>query len=93
MWDDCDLDKGTLAIRRTLSRGKGGTWELGQPKTASGRRSIALPASCVAALRKHRAAQNAERLRLGPLWDDRGFVFTIERGGAMHVNALVARFE
>ena len=37
-WQDIDLDKGTLSVRRTLSRGKGGTWELGAPKTAAGRR-------------------------------------------------------
>jgi integrase len=92
MWDDLDLDHGTLAVRRTLSRGKGGTWEMGQPKTASGRRSIALPASCVAALRKHRASQNAERLRLGDVWDDHGFVFTNETGGPLHVNSLMCRF-
>jgi integrase len=92
-WDDLDLDKRTLAVRRTLSRGKGGTWELGQPKTTSGRRSITLPDSCVATLRKHRAAQNAERLRLGPLWEDNGFVFTNQIGGPLHVNSLVAQYE
>lgn len=92
MWDDLDLDRGTLAVRRTLSRGKGGTWELGQPKTASGRRAIALPASCVAALRKHRARQAEERLRLGPLRQDHGFVFTNETGGPLHVNSLMHHF-
>lgn len=91
-WEDVDLDRGTLAVRRTLSRGTGGTWELGSPKTAHGRRSIALPASCVAALRRHRAGQNADRLRLGDAWHDRGFVFTNETGGPLHVNALVGRF-
>jgi len=93
MWDDLDLDRGALAVRRTLSRGKGGTWELGQPKTASGRRSIALPASCVAALRKHRARQAEDRLLLGPMWQDAGFVFTNETGGPLHVNTLNYRFE
>ena len=42
-WEDIDLDKRTFAVRRTLSRGKGGTWVLGQPKTTSGRRSITSP--------------------------------------------------
>jgi integrase len=37
MWEDIDLDRGMLAVRRTLSRGKGGDWVIGQPKTASGR--------------------------------------------------------
>lgn len=92
-WEDLDLDHGALAGRRTLSWSEGGTWGLGQPKTASGRRSIALPASRVAALRKHRAAQDAERLRLGAVWGDHGFVFTNPTGGPMHVNSPVHRFK
>lgn len=91
-WDDVDLERGTLAVRRTLSRGNGGTWELGEPKTAMGKRSIALPPSCVSALRKHRAAQNAERLRIGPLWQDHGFVFVNHTGGPLHVNSLDTRY-
>jgi len=91
-WEDLDLDRGTLAVRRTLSRGKEGRWELGQPKTAAGRRSIALPASCVTSLRKHRARQNAERLRLGELWEDHGFVFTNRTGNMLHVNSLAHAF-
>lgn len=93
MWEDVDLTRGTLAVRRTLSRGMGGAWELGHPKTASGRRAIALPASCVTALRAHHAAQEAERGRLGPLWAEHGFVFTNATGGPLHANTLTARFK
>ena len=64
---------------------------MGQPKTASGRRSIALPAAGGDARRKHRAHQNAERLGPWSAWQDRGFVFTNETGGPLHVNNLVAR--
>lgn len=32
---DLDLDRGTVAVRRTLSRGTGGTWELGTPTIAT----------------------------------------------------------
>jgi integrase len=92
-WEDIDFDRGVLAVRRTMSRGKGGQWELGQPKTTSGRRSIALPASCVTVLRKHRANQNVQRLRLGELWQDCGFVLTNRTGGSLHVNSLGAAFK
>lgn len=92
-WEDVDLDRGVLSVRRTLSRGKGGTWELGTPKTAAGRRSIALPASCIGALRKRRVAQNAERLRLGSIWTDHDFVFTNPTGGPLHVNSLMVAYE
>lgn len=92
-WEDIDLERGVLAVRRTMSRGKGGQWELGQPKTAAGRRSIALPASCVTVLRKHRVNQNVQRLRLGGIWQDCGFVFTNRSGGSLHVNSLGAAFK
>lgn len=92
-WDDVDLERGTLAVRHSLIRGNASTWELGAPKTASGRRTIALDKTCVAALRKQRAAQNAERLRLGPIWNDQGFIFANETGGPLHANTVVLRFK
>lgn len=91
-WPDVDLDRGTLAVRRTLSRGKGGTWELGTPKSASGRRSIALPTSVIESLKRHRVRQLERRLALGPAWGAGEFVFTNESGGPLHVNTLVVRF-
>ncbi len=91
-WQDIDLAQRTLAVRRTLSRGKGGVWVLGEPKTARGRRSIALPASCIESLRRHRTRQLEHRLKLGDLWHDHGFVFTNGTGGPLHVNSLVNRF-
>lgn len=56
------------------------------------RRSIALPDSRVQALRKHRAPQHAERLCLGPVWDDNDFMFTNRKDGPKHVNSPVAQF-
>ena len=41
-WADVDLDRRTLAVRRTLTRGADGL-RVGEPKAASGRRAIALP--------------------------------------------------
>lgn len=91
-WEDIDFQSGTLSVRRTLSRGKGGRWEEGQPKTAAGRRSIALPTDCLDALKRHRVQQAEERLRLGPLWEDHGFVFTGHTGRPLHVNSLDVQF-
>jgi integrase len=92
-WDDIDLDRGTLSVRRTLSRGSGGTWHLTEPKTASGRRQIALPESCVAALRMHRLRQLERRMALGPAWEDHGFVFTGRTGAPLHVNSMTVHFK
>lgn len=92
-WEDVDLDRGTLAVRGTLTGGKGGMSLVGTPETAAGRRSIALPASWLAALRRHRARRAADRLRLGPAWADCGGVFANDAGGALHINTLVGRFQ
>jgi integrase len=72
-WDDLDLDAGKLVIRRSLSyTTKEPVFEL--PKNGKGR-SIKLMTCVLEALKRHKAAQNAERLELGMLWKDHGLVF------------------
>jgi len=78
-WQDIDVDAGTLQVRQQLQR-IGGKLELVEPKTRKARRTVALPSIAVAALRAHRARQNAERLALGEAWVDSGLVFTSEIG-------------
>lgn len=91
-WEDVDLDRATLAVRRTLSRGAGNAWQLGEPKSAKSRRSVALPPSCVAAVRAHQDRQGFQRQRLGDGWIETGFLFTSRSGGPLHVNTLDAAF-
>ncbi len=91
-WTDVDLDAGTLSVRRTLSRGESSRLESGEPKTASGRRRIALPGSVVESLRRHRIRQVEYRLAVGPAFEDQGLVFTNETGGPLHPNSLTIRF-
>jgi len=55
-----------------------------EPKTARGRRSIALDPATVAALREHRSRQVQDRLAVGPLWEDSGLVFTWADGRPLH---------
>jgi hypothetical protein len=49
-----DPARGEMSVRRTLIRQKDGSRSFGPTKTAAGRRLVALPPSCVAALRAHR---------------------------------------
>jgi integrase len=91
-WTDIDLDGGVLSVRRTMSRGASSRLENGEPKTASGRRRIALPASVIDSLRRHRVRQLEYRLKAGLAFEDRGLVFTNETGGPVHPNTLSARF-
>ena len=56
--------------------------EGGDTKTRQSRRTLALPARCVEALRKQRAQQTADRLA-ADAWQDTGLVFTTALGTAM----------
>jgi integrase len=91
-WDDLDLAKGALAVRRSLSRGEKGSFEPGAPKTASGRRAVALPSSATEALRAHRARQLAHRLEVGGAYQDQGYVFTSAEGHPLHPNSVAYKF-
>ena len=77
-WQDVDLELGYLRINKQLQR-HDGTFQLVPTKTATSRRTLALPASIVQSLRDHRLRQADERRAGGPphSWD---LVFTTDRG-------------
>jgi integrase len=79
-WSDVDLEAGTLTICKT--RVSIGTQTIEEdPKTERGRRTLPLPADVVAALRRLRATQAAERLRVGAgAYTQSGFVVVDELG-------------
>jgi integrase len=91
-WDAVDLKMGRLAITRALVPAKGEP-ELAEPKTARGKRSVALDPGTVAALREHRKRQLEERLGWGPAYEDRGFVFCRENGSPIWPDRLSATFK
>ncbi|MEX2532083.1 MAG: tyrosine-type recombinase/integrase [Gemmatimonadota bacterium] len=92
-WDDVDLDKGRLHIRRSLTRRGVDGWKLVEPKTARARRGVVLPELAVQALRKHRKEQAERRLLLGSEWEDDGFVFTATFGTPLDLANLYRRFK
>ncbi len=89
-WQDVDLDGGTLQVRSTVQRVKDGLL-FGEPKTASGRRRIALAPAAVAALRHHHVSQAEGRLKAGPAWQDNDLVFPNTFGRAMEATNLLHR--
>ena len=89
-WKNLDLDAASLQVRGTLQRVDGGLAVL-EPKTAASRRQITLPAETVAALRRHRAEQNQERLGAGASWHDNDLVFANEIGRPIEPGNLVRR--
>jgi integrase len=86
-WNDVDLERGVLAVSHTLAKVKGG-WRLLEPKTASSRRVVKLPAFAVEALRQHRIVQLSERYAAGPLRQDSRFVFTSIVGSPIDGNNM-----
>ena len=91
-WDDVDLDASMLTVTGTLKRRVGVGLFVDTPKTERGRRTIPLPQAVVASLRQHRARQSEMRLSAGPLWDDRGFVFTTPLGTPLDPRNITREF-
>ncbi len=92
-WEDVDLGRAVLAVKRTLSRGKGGTYTYGTPKTAHGRRSIALPRSVVDSLKSQRLKQVESRWEAGLAKKDDDLVFATVLGEPLHPNSVDYRFK
>jgi integrase len=84
-WPDVDLDVGGVRIAQARVRA-GNQVVAGEPKTARGRRTIALDPATAAARRQHRKRQAEERLQVGPGYADSGLVFTMPDGSPIHPN-------
>ncbi|MFZ6005569.1 MAG: site-specific integrase [Actinomycetota bacterium] len=67
---------------KAASRGRAITE--GSPKTARGRRTIAIDSATVDALRAHRERQLVEKRAAGPAYTDLGLVFTRPNGTYVH---------
>ncbi|GMU39907.1 MAG: site-specific integrase [Chloroflexota bacterium] len=82
-WSDIDLEGGSFTIQQTIQHVAGQFHALA-PKTSNSRRLIELSPITLALLRRHRTAQNEERLRLGSIWQDRGLVFPASDGSPQY---------
>ena len=81
-WEKVDLDGAKVTIDTALLE-VGGQLKLCEPKSARGRRTIALDPETVAVLRAHHRQQAEERLRCGAGWTNGDFVFATEDGRAL----------
>jgi integrase len=91
-WVDVDLDAGRISPRRPRVVVN---YEVvvSEPKTAKGRRSLALDPATMSALREHRTRQLEQRLAVGPRWQDSGLVFTWPDGRPIHPERFTRWFE
>jgi integrase len=74
-WADLNLQVGVVTIQRNLVRLAKSVWQFGEPKTASGRRTIPLSRGMINRLNDHRREQNEARLKAGPDWKALDLVF------------------
>ena len=91
-WDDIDLEARRLAVRRALVTSD---YELSfsPPKTARGRRVVALDPETVRVMRKHRVSQAEERLAMGDAYRDQDLVFCQEDGSPVHPDRFTKIFK
>ena len=92
LWDDIDLDTGTLDIRRSAVIAPGRGVIISSPKTRHGHRTVHVDTATVAMLRRHRANQAAHRLAAGPAWHDEGLVFPSRDGTLLHPGLVSKAF-
>lgn len=81
-WPDLDLDAGSLTVRQAAQK-IGGEWKMVEPKSATSRRTIKLPAGAVAALRDQKERVKAMRREAGELWVEWGLVFPSQIGSPL----------
>ena len=100
-WRDIDLDAARLSVRQQVARirrkGADGKvevlWGYGPPKTKAGKRSIALDAVTVAALRARRGTWAAEKVKAGQVYNDEDLVFCRVDGSRLDPDAVSGIFE
>jgi integrase len=92
-WEDVDLEKRTLTVRRSLQR-VSGQLQFGEPKTAKSHRTLALPRELIPLLQNHRLQQDNARRAAGGAWPNSGLVFTSTKGTPLeprNINRAFAR--
>lgn len=91
-WSDIDLTMKTLSINRTIEQtSKSGIVEK-TPKTKRSRRSIALASLTVSAIKELKQEHSKLRLKLGPAFQDNGYLFINEDGTLWGPDAFTKAF-
>jgi len=97
-WQDVDLNKKVIHVRRTLKRvrAEGGERRtklvFEEPKTDKSRRTITLTETAVKALKLHRVRQAEEKLRVGEAYQDNGLVFATPLGRPIDPDGFYKHF-
>jgi len=90
-WSDIDLENARLSVRRALIPTNREV-VVSEPKTAKGRRVIALDAGTVEVLKGQAARQLDEQKEWDAAWVDSAYVFTAENGAALDPESVTRYF-
>jgi integrase len=90
-WRDVDLDAGQLTVAQATEQTKAGV-TFKSPKSKSSRRTLALPAPVVVALRRHKKEQEVRRSLLGAAYQDLDLVVASDDGSVVVPERLTGRF-
>lgn len=85
-----DFDGQALTIQQAITT-VAGKWHITEPKTQAANRVIPLPPDTIEVLREHRktqAAQKAQALQDGRIWEEHGLIFTTATGKPIHPRDL-----
>ena len=91
-WEDVDLEGSALFVIQQITEVHGRA-VVGTPKTKRGTRLVPLDAETVSMLRRHREAQDLERVAWGPAWNEAGLVFTREDGRLLRPEYATRHFQ
>ncbi len=91
-WSDVDWVNRRLRIQRQLQRVSGGL-TFSEPKSAAGRRVIALGVATIEKLRKHQLFQLEEIKAFGNLWKENDMIFPSTKGTPMDPSNLYHNFK
>ena len=92
-WSNVDLDGGIISVVETAQRVKGKGIVFQSPKSAAGRRGIAIGETTVAMLREHRGRQLLHQVEMEGGYQDIDLVFPDPVGRALDPSVLTHNFE
>lgn len=92
-WQDVDMQKRQILIRRGLVFVSGRGLLEKNPKSKSSKRDVSLPLFVVEELERHRTRQQEQRGAFGDAWQNLDLVFCSENGSHLRPGALGRRFK
>jgi integrase len=87
-WQDVDFILSQICVSRSLHQLRDGSFIFRSPKTAKGRRTVALSPSAVSVLKEHRERQELDRMMLGIPLSDADPVFSHVDGKPIRPNTI-----